>query len=183
MLAWKAPEDDGGAEILNYIVEKREGRKREWTQLSSTLIDTRFRVTKLQEGLEYQFRVCGENKFGVGRWGMTGQIRPVNPWTVPDPVFTPEISEITKSSMLLKWDEPAKDNGAPIEGYFIEMRDNDNPKWRKVNRAPITKPPVRTCEWRVLHLNKGISYEFRVSQSIKPAQVPTVHLPIQFVLK
>merc|ERR1711994_329998 len=44
----------------------------------------------------------------------------------------------------------------------IEMRDNDNPKWRKVNRAPITKPPVRTCEWRVLHLNKGLNYEFRV---------------------
>merc|ERR1712071_225006 len=162
MLAWKAPEDDGGAEIMNYIVEKREGRKREWTQLSSTLIDNRFRVTKLQEGLEYQFRVCAENKFGVGKWGMTGQIRPVNPWTVPDPVFTPEISEITKSSMLLKWDEPAKDNGASIEGYFIEMRDNGNPKWRKVNRAPITKPPVRTCEWRVLHLNKGLNYEFRV---------------------
>merc|ERR1711978_576930 len=79
----------------------------------------------------------------------------------------------TKSSMLLKWDEPAKDNGAPIEGYFIEMRDNDNPKWRKVNRAPITKPPVRTCEWRVLHLNKAGAGPYGPSSDPICAKDPT----------
>merc|ERR1711879_210598 len=115
-----------------------------------------------QEGIEYQFRVSAENKFGVGNMAESEQVKPENPWSVPDPVFTPDVSEVKSNSMLLTWEEPSRSNGAPIEGYFIEMKDNRNPKWRKLNRAPITKPPVRKCEWRVLQLIKGLTYEFRV---------------------
>ena len=32
-LLWKPPKDDGGANITNYIVEKRERGARDWTKV------------------------------------------------------------------------------------------------------------------------------------------------------
>lgn len=65
---WEPPEDDGGSEILNYILEKKDNKNDEigWITVTSTLKGTSFPVTKLIEGKEYIFRVTAENKFGCG---------------------------------------------------------------------------------------------------------------------
>lgn len=65
---WEPPEDDGGSEILNYILEKKDNKNDEigWITITSTLKGTSFPVTKLIEGKEYIFRVTAENKFGCG---------------------------------------------------------------------------------------------------------------------
>lgn len=65
---WEPPEDDGGSEILNYILEKKDNKNEEigWITVTSTLKGTSFPVTKLIEGKEYIFRVTAENKFGCG---------------------------------------------------------------------------------------------------------------------
>ena len=33
-LLWKPPKDDGGANVTNYIVEKRERGARDWTKVT-----------------------------------------------------------------------------------------------------------------------------------------------------
>lgn len=65
-LAWLPPENDGGCPILNYVVEKREVDRKTWTNCTSDLKKTSFKVTNLMPGIEYYFRVMAVNKYGIG---------------------------------------------------------------------------------------------------------------------
>ena len=64
-VAWKVPADDGGSEILGYIVERREAARNAWYTVDSRVTDTQLVVKGLKEGTEYHFKVTAENSFGV----------------------------------------------------------------------------------------------------------------------
>uniref|UniRef100_A0A4W6C8S9 Uncharacterized protein n=1 Tax=Lates calcarifer TaxID=8187 RepID=A0A4W6C8S9_LATCA len=64
-VSWKAPTDDGGSEILGYIVERREATRNAWYTVDSRVTDTQLVVKGLREGTEYHFKVTAENSFGV----------------------------------------------------------------------------------------------------------------------
>lgn len=65
---WDPPKDDGGSEVLNYILEKKDNTKDDggWITVTSTCKGCKYPVTKLIEGKEYIFRISAENKFGPG---------------------------------------------------------------------------------------------------------------------
>uniref|UniRef100_A0A3Q3XM20 Fibronectin type-III domain-containing protein n=1 Tax=Mola mola TaxID=94237 RepID=A0A3Q3XM20_MOLML len=65
---WDPPLDDGGSEILNYTLEKKDNSKLEigWSCVTSTLRRCHYLVPKLIEKKEYIFRVMAENKYGAG---------------------------------------------------------------------------------------------------------------------
>lgn len=63
-LSWNPSEDDGGSEITNYVVERREIFNNTWVPISSFVIGTSITVLKLQEDHEYEFRVFAENALG-----------------------------------------------------------------------------------------------------------------------
>lgn len=65
---WDPPLDDGGSEILNYTLEKKDNSKVEfgWSSVTTTLRGCRYFVPKLIEKKEYIFRVVAENKHGAG---------------------------------------------------------------------------------------------------------------------
>lgn len=65
-LSWKVPTDDGGAEILGYIVERREATRNAWYTVDSRVTDTHLVVKGLREGAEYHFKISAENSFGIG---------------------------------------------------------------------------------------------------------------------
>ena len=64
-LLWGSPQEDGGSNITNYIVEKCDVSQGDWTMLTSSCTKTSFKVPKLCLGKEYGFRVRAENRFGI----------------------------------------------------------------------------------------------------------------------
>lgn len=61
-LKWAAPKSDGGAPILNYVVQKKE-RFKEWEDVAE-VPGTEATVEDLKENTECQFRVIAVNKAG-----------------------------------------------------------------------------------------------------------------------
>lgn len=66
IIQWSKPESDGGSEIKDYLVDKRERKSLRWTRVNRdyTIYDTRLKVTGLMEGSQYQFRVTAVNAAG-----------------------------------------------------------------------------------------------------------------------
>lgn len=64
-VSWKVPVDDGGSEILGYIIERREAARNAWYTVDSRVTDTQLVVKGLKEGTEYHFKVTAENSFGI----------------------------------------------------------------------------------------------------------------------
>lgn len=67
VLNWEPPEDDGGTDITNYIVEKRESGSTAWQLINSSVKRTSLHVSHLTKYMQYTFRVCAENRFGVSK--------------------------------------------------------------------------------------------------------------------
>lgn len=60
------PESDGGSEVTNYLIEMRERKSARWIKVNRDSLqkDTSFKVTGLQEGNIYQFRITAINAAG-----------------------------------------------------------------------------------------------------------------------
>jgi len=66
-LKWGSPKSDGGAPIEKYIIEKKDKNKKDWEKAGEVPGDkTTGKVSGLQEGNEYQFRIVAVNKAGPG---------------------------------------------------------------------------------------------------------------------
>lgn len=67
ILDWQPPEDDGGTDITNYIVEKRESGSTAWQLINSSVKRTSLHVSHLTKYMQYTFRISAENRFGVSK--------------------------------------------------------------------------------------------------------------------
>lgn len=67
-LKWTAPERDGGSPITNYIVEKRDVRRKGWQAVDTTVKELKYTVTPLNDGSLYVFRVAAENAVGPSEY-------------------------------------------------------------------------------------------------------------------
>ena len=66
-LRWAPPDDTGGCDLTEYVVEKREGVKRRmWQQAGAVRASApcELTLTKLIEGNQYAFRVIAHNPVG-----------------------------------------------------------------------------------------------------------------------
>lgn len=66
-VSWRPPSEDGGSDILGYIVERREVSKVAWYTVDSRVVDTALVVKGLKENVDYHFKITAENQFGVSR--------------------------------------------------------------------------------------------------------------------
>lgn len=67
VLHWTPPEDDGGAEITNYVIQQRQENQAQWVQATKEKISkTEHKLVKLTKDAVYEFKVAAENKVGTG---------------------------------------------------------------------------------------------------------------------
>jgi titin len=67
IMHWQPPKDNGGCEIKQYVVEKREANRRSWNKVDTTAT-LELTITKLTKNIQYVFRVAAENDVGVGEF-------------------------------------------------------------------------------------------------------------------
>lgn len=135
-LMWDEPKLDGGAAIINYLVEKRLPTRKAWSTVATEVQRESFKITGLEEGQEYFFRVMAENKYGVGEPEDTKI--PVKTCETPSAPGSLAVNDVNKSSVTLAWTKPESDGGSPITCYVVEMQKSDSDVW--VVKATTPKP-------------------------------------------
>lgn len=156
-LRWDPPEDDGGCEIQNYILEKCESKRMVWSTFSSTILTPGTTVTRLIEGNEYIFRVRAENKIGTGPPTETKPVIAKTKYDKPGRPDPPEVTKVSKEEMTVVWAPPEYDGGKSITGYYLEKKEKHSTRWVPVNKSAI---PERRL--KVQNLLPGHEYQFRV---------------------
>ncbi|CAF4536552.1 unnamed protein product [Rotaria sp. Silwood1] len=166
-LSWMPPLDNGGKEITNYVVEKRDKKTGDWVRCSDPVNGTQVTLSKLKEGHEYDFRVMAENINGLSEPLMTEKaILVKNPFTEPGQPGTPECVTRDREHIELKWNPPRSDGGNPIKGYIVERREKAAKKkeWTDINRGDLHKgtnfvdnnvTPNKEYEYRVTAVNEA----------------------------
>uniref|UniRef100_A0A3Q3GLJ2 Titin n=1 Tax=Labrus bergylta TaxID=56723 RepID=A0A3Q3GLJ2_9LABR len=156
VLTWERPEENGGAEIEGYVLEKRDKDGIRWTKCNKKrLSDLRFRCSGLTEGHCYEFRISAENAAGVGKPSApTEYIKACDATYPPGPPNNPKVTDHSSTTVSLSWSRPIYDGGAPIQGYIVETKEGDD-KW-------TTCSEVKALEATVDGLATGEEYSFRV---------------------
>uniref|UniRef100_A0A1I7SFQ9 Ig-like domain-containing protein n=1 Tax=Bursaphelenchus xylophilus TaxID=6326 RepID=A0A1I7SFQ9_BURXY len=182
-VTWDKPDNDGGAQVLSFVVEKKEANRRVFQKVGqSSGRSKEMFIDDLDMETEYLIRVAAVNKFGVGDFSEPVGITTGIPYTAPVPTSPPEVLHLSTKSCFLQWDEVTEDGGSPIYCYDVYMRE-DSGKWTKVNLDPVF-----TNAFHVENLLKpGVSYEFKVEAtneaglrsvtevSSSPVKAPKIH--------
>ena len=77
---------------------------------------------------------------------------------VPDSPRNLEATETSRSHILLEWQAPRSDGGAPIRGYYIERCQSYSTRFSRVSRGL-----VYDTYYRDNNVYDGCDYEYRVT--------------------
>lgn len=157
-LSWRPPVNDGGSKITNYVIEKRDVTKEDWTVVASSVRDLSFIVQGLFENHEYEFRVSAVNENGQGT-PLVGENPVVTrlPFDPPGPPLDLEVTEIGGDFVSLTWHRPSTDGGGRIRGYIVEKCEDGSDTWVRC----IQNPSPATI-FNIPNLIDGRKYKFRV---------------------
>ncbi|KAM3173269.1 hypothetical protein ACTXT7_012839 [Hymenolepis weldensis] len=158
MLKWKAPEDDGGTPITDYIVEKCNESTGIWEPVTGIIKDNQVHIKNLQPKQLYNFRVKAVNTIGESAPAQTkNAVLAKNPFDLPSAPQAFEITTYNKRSVTFEWKPPKSDGGNPIKGYQLEKRLLPRGDWKQATTNLI--PGLKTT---ISNVDEGMTYEFRV---------------------
>ncbi|CAD5121391.1 DgyrCDS9913 [Dimorphilus gyrociliatus] len=158
-LEWDKPESDGGNEITNYVIEKRDAKRPGWIFIVDLPArESKYKATRLFEGNEYFFRIYAENEAGTSEpFEMEKPILARLPYDEPNAPKNLKVKETWSDYVVLEWDNPDFDGGSPITNFIIEKKENSLPTWMKCGRVNSA-----THEFKVDNLFQRTSYFFRI---------------------
>ncbi|GBF99904.1 hypothetical protein Rsub_12812 [Raphidocelis subcapitata] len=174
-LAWQPPAGDGGAPITGYQVQLQAVTRAARSELGAEWLivydgpSTATAFSALHAGCSYMARVSATNSAGASPFSAAVQFV-----TSPDVPAAPPVpdAEVDATSLLLRWDPPLHDGGAPVSSYRVEMRcsphhassDDDPGTPHSLALTPhfLTIYSGSEACVQVTDLAPGTSYEYRV---------------------
>lgn len=155
VITWDVPSIDGGAHISNYIVEKREASMKSYKTVTTECRKTLLRITGLEEGVHYFFRVLPENIYGIGEPCETSE--PVLVCEVPSVPLDLQILDVTKSSVSLRWEKPLHDGASRLTGFILEACKVGTDRW-----STVATLKASVSQYDVQALTENDQYLFRI---------------------
>jgi len=113
LLAWSAPDNDGGATVTGFRIYFGEGPGPLDQNVSVTSLDHLFE--DLQPGVTYYFRVVAINGLGLGE--STGIVNATF-LTTPSAPIGLDAAEV-EGGISLTWSAPSEEGGTEISGYNV----------------------------------------------------------------
>ena len=166
-LKWDSP-DNGGSEIVNYIIEFSANSGNTWTELPIEQIlrgknnQNSCTVIGLQISITYIFRVRAQNGIGIGEPSSNSSpvMSDITLSQCPKNLSKERIFNDTTSYITLSWSAPDSQGSSAISGYLIEESDNYGGTWTYYNDFNTL---INTHSETIYGLNKELNYLYRIS--------------------
>lgn len=155
-LSWPAPISDGGAPVLDYIIEFSTDGGVSWTTVQDGASpQTGTTLTGLTNGVGYVFRVSAVNVAGTGAPSVSSAV--VTPRGAPSqpgmPAVTPGNLQVS-----LVWSAPSSNGGSAVTDYLVQFSANGGVTWSTFADGLSTATAST-----VTGLVNGTNYVFRVA--------------------
>jgi titin len=154
-LSWNLPTSNGGSAIIDYKVEVSSNCSIYKTINTTPSANLGVRVTGLNPGTKYCFRVSTKTDVG---YSLPSKVVEVTTFGYPPSAPTGLGVKASATSITLSWKAPTSVRGSAVRNYIVEYSKNYGTTWIKV------KKPVSTSRTLVITgLKSTTTYLFRVT--------------------